>query len=80
MMTDPEMADYRAQQEGRASGEIPNEIDMNIARLKRIGIERKTIRFYRGTPTVFAIATTDRMLLNPYPYETECPAKRFLLG
>jgi hypothetical protein len=71
MMTDPEMADYRAQQEGRAPGDIPSEIEMNLSRLKRIGIKRETIKFYPGTPTVFAIATMDRMLLNPYPYETE---------
>jgi hypothetical protein len=71
MMTDPEVADFRAEQEGREKGEIPKEIEMNLAYLKRIGVKRESIRFYRGTPTVFAIATQDRMLLNPYPYQSE---------
>ncbi|MEJ5203525.1 MAG: hypothetical protein WHV66_14985 [Anaerolineales bacterium] len=71
MMTDPKVADLRAKQERRADGEIPKEIEMNLAYLKRIGIKRECVRFYPGTPTVFAIATSDRMLLNPYPYQTE---------
>jgi hypothetical protein len=71
LMTDPEIADARANQECRAPGEIPAEVEMNLAFLKRIGVSRKSVRFYPGTPTVFAIATTDRMLLNPYPYQKE---------
>lgn len=71
MMTDPDIADSRAKQERRDSGEIPQEVKMNLAYLKRIGITRESVRFYLGTPTVFAVCTTDRMLLNPYPYQTE---------
>jgi hypothetical protein len=71
MMTDPKVADFRGEQEHRAEGEIPNDIIMNIAYLKRIGVKKDSIRFYSGTPTVFAIATSDRMLLNPYPYQTQ---------
>jgi hypothetical protein len=71
MMTDPDIANLRAQQEGRGKGEIPEEVKMNLAYLKRIGVKRESVRFYPGTPTVFAVATGDRMLLNPYPYETE---------
>ncbi|MBE9594333.1 MAG: hypothetical protein IMF19_12750, partial [Proteobacteria bacterium] len=73
LMTDPnpEIADRRAQQESRGPGEIPHEIQMNLARLKRSGIRHDCIKFYQGTPTVFAIATMDMMLLNPYPYEAE---------
>lgn len=71
LMTDPEFADFRAKQEERSKGDIPNEINMNLVNLKNIGIKREAIRFYPGTPTVFAIRTTDRMLLNPYPYQTE---------
>ena len=71
MMTDPGVADLRAKQERRDSGEIPQKVQMNLAYLKRIGVGRESVRFYPGTPTVFAIATTDRMLLNPYPYQTE---------
>jgi len=71
MMTDPTVADLRAKQERRADGEIPGEVRMNLAYLKRIGVRRESVKFYPGTPTVFAIATSDRMLLNPYPYQTE---------
>lgn len=71
IMTDPKVADFRAKQEKRAAGEIPQEVRMNIAYLKRIGVKRESIRYYSGTPTVFAVATSDRMLLNPYPYQTE---------
>jgi hypothetical protein len=71
IMTDPEIADFRAEQEGREKGEIPKEIEMHLSYLKRIGVKRESIRFYRGTPTVFAVTTEDRMLLNPYPYQSE---------
>ena len=71
MMTDPSVADLRAAQERRANGEIPKEVEMTLANLKRIGVKRSSLRFYPGTPTVFAIVTSDRMLLNPYPYQTE---------
>jgi hypothetical protein len=71
MMTDPKVADLRAKQERRKDGEIPMEVQMNLAYLKRIGVRRESVRFYSGTPTVFAVATTDRMLLNPYPYQRE---------
>lgn len=71
MMTDPTKADSRAAQEGRAEGEIPGEISMNLASLKRMGVSREHVKFYPGVPTVFGIATSERMLLNPYPYETE---------
>ena len=71
MMTDPKAADLRASQEHRNPGEIPQEVRMNLAYLKRIGVRRESVRFYSGAPTVFAVATTDRMLLNPYPYQVE---------
>ncbi len=71
IMTDPKVADFRGKQEQRADGEIPKDIYMNIAYLKRIGVKRDSLRYYTGTPTVFAIATGDRMLLNPYPYQTQ---------
>jgi hypothetical protein len=71
LMTDPAMADFRAKQESRNKGDIQTEIRNGITRMKNAGIERKCIKYYPGTPTVFAIATTDRMLLNPYPYERE---------
>ena len=71
LMTNPEVADLRTKQEERAEGEIPTNIRMNLAYLKRVGVKRESVRYYYGTPTVFAVATTDRMLLNPYPYQIE---------
>jgi hypothetical protein len=71
LMTHPEFADFRAVQEKRQKSEIPDEIKMNISILKNYGVKRESIKFYKGTPTVFGIATTDRMLLNPYPYQSE---------
>jgi hypothetical protein len=71
LMTHPEFANYRANQEKRQPGEIPHEIGMNISILKNYGIKKEMVKFYRGTPTVFGIATSDRMLLNPYPYQSE---------
>lgn len=71
LMTHPEHGDDRAAQEGRGEGDIPNEIYAALAILKILGVRREAVRFVPRTPTVFAIATTDVMLLNPYPYGTE---------
>lgn len=71
LMTDPEVADFRAQQEGRPRGDIETEIRAGIVRLRNSGIKRECVKYYPGTPTVFAIATSEKMLLNPYPYESE---------
>ena len=71
LMTDPQMADLRARQERRLEGDIQLEIRASIALLEGLGVRREMVRYYPGTPTVFAIATTDKMLLNPYPYECE---------
>ncbi len=69
LMTDPDAAAMRASQEGRTKDEIEGEVMGSLARLRREGIRREQVKYYPGTPTVFAITTTDTMLLNPYPYE-----------
>jgi hypothetical protein len=71
LMTHPENGDQRATQEDRTVGAIPSEIRESLISLRSMGIESDNVRLYRGTPTVFAIATSDMMLLNPYPYGTE---------
>ena len=71
LMTDPDVADMRAKQERRAKGAIPREIEDTVQILKGTGVPRERIKYYSGTPTVFAIATSEKMLLNPYPYEAE---------
>ena len=71
LMTDPNHGNDRAAQEGRNKGDIPNEIRANLAILKVLEVRREDVRFVRRTPTVFAIATDELMLLNPYPYRAE---------
>lgn len=71
LMTDRKFADLRASQEKRGKGHIPAEIKSNLLSLKQIGTSLERIKYYKGTPTVFGIATSNRMLLNPYPYQAE---------
>ncbi|HEX8861773.1 MAG TPA: hypothetical protein VGC06_22255 [Actinomycetes bacterium] len=71
LMTHPDRGDERAAQERRREGAIPAEINENLQSLKELGVTPQMVRLYGGTPTVFAIATSEFMLLNPYPYGTE---------
>lgn len=71
LVTQPAWADLRASQEGRKRGEIPLEILQNVAYLKQKGVSRDCVRYFPGAPTVFALATSTKMLLNPYPYRAE---------
>ena len=72
MMTHPCYSGLRESQEGRSEGQIRNEIDNMISKLKGFGLNLDTsLRFYKGTPTCFAIITSEAMLLNPYPYQIE---------
>jgi hypothetical protein len=71
LLTHPRFGDFRAAQEGREGKAISNEIKEALKFLKACGVPNKSIRFVEATPTVFAIATRTRMLLNPYPYAAE---------
>lgn len=71
LMTAPDRGDERASQEMREEGDIGREIMANLGLLKDMGIQRTMIRLVNATPTVFAIATTEMMLINPYPYGAE---------
>lgn len=71
IFTHPTQADTRAEQEKRQFGAIYDEISLNLANLKEAGLKRQNVRFCKGAPTVFGICTSDRMLLNPYPYGSE---------
>jgi hypothetical protein len=71
IFTHPTQADTRAEQEKRQFGAIYEEIFLNLANLKEAGLKRENVRFCKGAPTVFSICTTNRMLLNPYPYGNE---------
>lgn len=69
LLTHPWYSSFRENQEVRSPGDIADEIFQSIRKLREMGA--RDIKFYKGTPTCFLIATDERMLLNPYPYEKE---------
>jgi hypothetical protein len=71
MLTQPQFAELRAEREKRTAGAITHEIEGAVTQLRTLGVDSAHIKFYSGTPTVFGIATSEAMLLNPYPYEDE---------
>lgn len=71
LMTHPRVSKLREAQETRKAGSIESEIWESIKVITDWGIPRESIRFYDGAPTVFLMFTPNRMLLNPYPYQTE---------
>lgn len=71
MLTHPETSELRAEQEKRPPGAIAGEVRGSVTQLLEIGFQVDQIKYYRGAPTVFGIATSEAMLLNPYPYESE---------
>jgi hypothetical protein len=68
LLTHPIVADFRASQENRRFGEIAREIISSLEILCNWDIPAEYVRLYLGTPTCFAIKTTQQMLINPYPY------------
>jgi hypothetical protein len=81
LVTHPVVADLRAKQEDRNFEDIGNEI---IRTLEILAIDWKldptNIKLYVGTPTVFAIKTTEMMLLNTYPYMKEAVASPCIIA
>jgi hypothetical protein len=71
LLTHPHYSRYREGQESREKDDIAKEILHAISWLSVRGIGREHVKLYKGTPTCFLIATTDRMLINPYPYQIE---------
>lgn len=74
LMTNPEVAHHRSQQEGRDAGGIESEIIKNLMYLTNVRKKLKSksknlhVKLYRGTPTIFMISTSNHMIINPYPY------------
>jgi hypothetical protein len=68
LLTHPIVADFRASQENRRPTEIGVEIINSLKILKAWGVGPESVRLYLGTPTCFAIRTSKRMVINPYPY------------
>jgi hypothetical protein len=71
LLTEPEVAERRAKQESRPPRAIAGEVKSTVSQLLNLGITLDQIRYYEGSPTVFGIATSKSMLLNPYPNENE---------
>lgn len=65
LLTDPEVSEQRARQEGADAGAIARQIRESIRELCHAGAPKQTVRYYCGGPTVFGIATSSNMLLNP---------------
>ena len=70
LLTHPIVADFRAKQENRALTEIGMEILLTLENLKDWNRKYCEVRLYLGTPTCFGIKTTNKMLINPYPYQS----------
>lgn len=71
LLTHPAYSRYREIQENRAEGDIAKEILHAISWLAHQGIRSENVKVYKGTPTCFLMASTEKMLINPYPYELE---------
>ena len=69
LLTAPEASHYRDKPEGRNRGQIRREIGESLNKLlTTCKVPKKYIRLYSSSPTVTAIATSKRMLINPFPY------------
>lgn len=71
MLVHPVVASLRETLEHRATGHIARDILQSFGELREIGFPRKLVRYYLAGPTVFGIATSEWMLLNPYPTANE---------
>lgn len=71
MLTHPETAERRTEAERRPPDAIAGEVKQAVTQLMRLGVKSEQIRYYEGSPTVFGIATSEHMLLNPYPHRAE---------
>jgi hypothetical protein len=71
LLTHPFYSKFREDQEESPPGGIAIEILHAIAWLEQRGVPPTNIKVYKGTPTCFMIASTERMLINPYPYQKQ---------
>lgn len=79
LLTHPTLAFLREDAEGRAKGAIKQEILRTLRYLiggnfvsenaPKIKVPIENIRLYKGTPSIFCIITSDKMLVNPYTYQ-----------
>lgn len=86
LLANPGVAHFRTRAEGRPEGAIAAEIIENLLYLIMYKMENPKlsdfikIKLYNGTPTMFLMGTTRKMLVNPYPhYTTACSTFSFLV-
>ena len=86
LLANPSVAHFRSRAEGRPEGAIAAEIIENLLYLVMYKMENPKladfikIKLYNGTPTMFLMGTTRKMLVNPYPhYTTACSTFSFLV-
>lgn len=71
LMADPEYTVARSG-DGGNSAELRQRAYALVSRLQdEYGVKASAIRFYAFRPSVFAIATSQHMLLNPYPHQEQ---------
>ncbi len=76
VLSSPLFSFLREPIEGRRQGGIWDEIEEAWTLLTSTsgtgaGLGNEQVRFFPGAPTVFLLATSSRMVLNPYPYGSE---------
>ena len=74
LLTHPALAFLREDAEGRAKGDIKKEIMRTLRYLVRddeptLKVPEKDVKLYKGTPTIFSVILSERMLVNPYTYQ-----------
>jgi hypothetical protein len=71
LLTHPAVADLRADVEAHRFKEIGVEIIKSLRILHNWNVRAENVRLYKGAPTIFAIKTKRKMLINPYAYGVE---------
>lgn len=67
MLVHSVVASLREAPEHRKPGQIVRDILQSFGELRQINVPRECVRYYSTGPTAFALATSEWMLLNPYP-------------
>jgi len=80
LLTHPALAFLREDAEGRAPGDIKQEIIATLRYLTQerggqderpgLGVTHQNIKLYKGTPTIFSIVTSSHLFMNPYTYQS----------
>jgi hypothetical protein len=67
LLVHPKITYIRERIEGIPPGRTIQHIKESIATFKDMKVPKSSVKYYKVGPSVFMIATSDRMLINPYP-------------